>query len=171
MLLLVGDDLRDDVGSFRIGLPQRLQLMAEVGEDHAFDRFGGERDCASSDNACHKSEHETAEAAQMKAAAALNAAPIQFCSKQGAMLPLVHNDFIELGDEPRSAPLGNPALRSVNAHSAVLAGVINLEHHLSGGARSSQAAGGNNGFTQALVRAADCSSAILNKVSTSASGN
>lgn len=131
VVLLIGDDLPDGRGRSRVAGSKFRDLILKMPQDDAFDRDGRCRDGPAPNQAGKYPKGQSSETAKMEAPASANASARHLGSEQVAMLPLLLQKFIELRQHVWRAPPGEPALRSINANRAMLAGMIDLEDPIS----------------------------------------
>ncbi len=99
MLLLIRNDLPNDCHGLGIGNRQRGKLMFQMFEDDALDRLGRERDRPTTEQTRHQTQHEPAEAAEMKAPASAHATPRELRREQRAVSLFVGDELVDLAQD------------------------------------------------------------------------
>ena len=128
VLLLFFHDLGNCFDGGLVLASKYLQLLAKVPEDNALDRHSSCRDRVTAEQPCDDTENESTRAAKPVAPTAPNTATLQLSPKDAAVFLLVRLVLCKLRYQRSSRDVGQQDLTSVDAHSAVLAGVIDLQH-------------------------------------------
>lgn len=127
MVLLIGEDRLDYSDRIRVGFGQRDALLFEVPKHDPLDRTCGCMDGPWSKERGHNPQTCPAQCAKMITPATWPVSSGQFGCEKRAMMPLVGKEIVELGHERGAVPCRNGALPPVDADSAMLSGMVNLD--------------------------------------------
>src|SRR3954469_15652129 len=133
MLLLFNHDVPKRSHGLIVEPGQRLDLRRHVPKHDPLDSHGRGGNGATARKPRQGAEHEAAKAAPGIASASALAAPRQLVPKARAMPPLMGKKMIELRHHLRRSPPGEPPLRQIDAHGAMLARVIDFHHAVAKG--------------------------------------
>lgn len=128
-------DRSDEPVKLAISRLQEGQLIVQMAVNGAFNGFGANPDHVASTQRGQKTEQETSEAPKCHDATRPCVSGWHGFSEQAAMIDLVFPHLLQRGYNVRKQPASHPYLRAVDANSAKLSGVIDLENTPNGKSR------------------------------------